>query len=79
MKQKLCGSFIHFYACNHREARGGRSFKADCTPNSPSYRPGQPYRCGASDSIHETCPNADLDGSKHREAGIVIAPAKEAS
>ena len=72
MKQKLCGSFLHFYACKHREARGGRSFKTDWH----QLLPGQPYRCGGSGAVHDACPNADHDGARHREAGIVIVPVK---
>lgn len=79
MTQKLCGSFIHFYACKNREARGGRGRKGECLPMSKGYLPGSPFRCGASEAEHGACPHADLDGSKHREAGIDVTAAKGAT
>lgn len=63
---QLCGSHLHFYACTHRAAR----------PVTPIYRassaPRKPYVCLAPDEVHCSCPQRDVDGQRHRAAGITI-------
>lgn len=69
--KQLCGSHIRFYACLHRGVR----LSAKGRDTSPEFQPLDwcpPFACAAPSHVHLECPYRDVDGARHRAAGIEI-------
>lgn len=69
--KQLCGSHLRFYACVHHGIR----LSSKGRETSPEFQPltwCPPYPCMATVDQHFECPHRDVDGAKHRAAGIEL-------